>query len=113
MAQAQYEILIPQNPHSPYAGQDIAGTALDHYGQHFSPEDTAAQYGGHLERNRELLVNGERQLCDVVHLQAEDGPYTDSFIKQLAKYIGEVVAMPTITVSKSSKSGINVWTVRT
>lgn len=110
MAQAQYEILIPKS--GPYAGQDIAGVVLDHYGQHFSPEDKAAQSGGHIERNRELLMNGQRELCDVVHLQAEDEPYTDSFIKQLAKYVGEVVESPAITVSKSGKTGVNVWTIR-
>lgn len=107
MASAKYEILIPQT------GRDVAQHALQYV--HSAYQTEAGQNGimAHVDRNREVLVNGQVAPHDVVVLQAEDQPYSDSFVKQLATYIGEVTQQPVTTVSKTGKGGIQVWPIRT
>lgn len=107
MAEAKYEVLIPQT------GRDVAQHAMQYVHNAYQGEAGQDRIMAHVERNREVLVNGQMAPHDVVVLQAEDQPYSDSFVKQLANYIGEVTMQPVTTVSKSGKSGIQVWPIRT
>src|SRR5438874_1219864 len=108
--QARYEVLIPQT------GQDVAQAALQYLGTHFFPDDYDARGDehaiGHIERNRQVLKDGQTMPHDVVVIQAAESPYTDSFIKQLASYVVDVTNVSPITVSKSGKGGIQVWPIR-
>jgi hypothetical protein len=105
MATAQYEILIPQT------GQDIGTHALSYVNQHYKSEEGHAPMG-HLERGREVMMHGQMGVYDALVVTAEDTPYSDSFMKQLAHYIGDVSMTQVITVSKNGKAGINVWPIR-
>ena len=46
----------------------------------------------------------------VVHVIAEDQPFTDSTVKQIAAFVADHM-QENIMVSKAGKSGLNVWTI--
>jgi hypothetical protein len=113
--QAQYEIVIPQGP------KDVAHHTLQYVHQHYSPDaqrgQARPQMMGHIERGREMLLNGQVHPHDVVVIRTEDTPYSDSFVKQTGAYVHDVVhgqqaPKATITVSKSGKGGLQVWPMR-
>lgn len=106
-ATAEYEVLIPVGvAHE----QSVATHALQYAQQYFAPE-SREPIMGHVD-SRQVLINGHIAPHDVLVLKAEDSPYTDSFVKQMASYVADVTGAQTITVSKHGKNGIQVWPVR-
>jgi hypothetical protein len=69
--------------------------------------------GAHVsvEQGRQVYTEQGQENYSVLHVTAEDEPFSDSTVKQVASFVGDALHVPSILVSKSGKSGINVWTI--
>lgn len=97
MAEARYEILIPQG--------GIAQQAMNHL---VSQVKTTT---AHIEQ-RNVSMMGRIAPYEVLVFQAEDEPHTDSQAKSIAAWAGETANVQSILVSKQGKQGIQTWPIR-
>jgi len=97
-SQAKYEIYIPYPSVVSSAAMAYARTELPD--AHIS-----------VEQGRQVYTDQGQENYSVLHVTAEDQPFSDSTVKQLASFVGDTLHVTHILVSKSGKNGINVWTV--
>lgn len=100
MAQAQYEILIPQHP------LNLAPHALSYL------TTQVEAVSAHVETPRQVAMAGETGWYDPLVFIAEENPQTDSHAKQVAAYVGEAANVPSVLVTRHGKQGIQVWPIR-
>lgn len=101
-SQARFEVLIPRSTFL-QGGSDIATTALQHVGDTLKPQLAS------VDRDREVYRDGSISYYDVLTVQVDASPKSDSTIKQLGVYIADVTGVSPIYVSRQDKSGIQVW----
>lgn len=99
MAEARYEIYVPY--------PSIVSSAAMAYAQTELPDAVVST-----ENGRQVYTDNGQENFSVVHVIAEDQPFSDSTIKQIASFVGQHLNVPSIFVSKASKTGINVWTIQ-
>lgn len=99
MAEAQYQIYVPYPSIVSSAAMAYAATEL--------PNAVIST-----ENGRQVYTDTGQENFSIVHVTAEDQPFTDSTIKQIASFVGQHLNVPSIFVSKAGKGGINVWTIQ-
>lgn len=91
MAKAHFTVQIPSEPHG-------LSEATHHYVAH-----------GPLKTEHAHVVQAHPH--HILHLYAEDIPESDSHVKQIAAYVGEIANSPAIFAAKSGKQGTQTWTI--
>lgn len=99
MAEARYEIYIPY--------PSVVSSAAMAYAQTELPNAVVST-----ENGRQVYTDQGQENYSVVHVIAEDQPFTDSTVKQIASFVGDHLNVTSVMVAKSGKSGINVWTIQ-
>lgn len=97
MAEARYEIYVPY--------PSVVSSAAMAYTQTELPKAVVST-----ENGRQVYTDQGQENFSVVHVLAEDAPFTDSTVKQVAAFVAEHLQSD-IFVSKAGKSGVNVWTI--
>lgn len=106
MAEAKYSIMVPKQDN---AGNPINVTdAAYHYLVYQAPIQV---HGAHVDPNKWGHWNGRREEYDLINCYAEDTPESDSYIKQLGAYVGEVANQEVVFVTKTGKQ-VNTWPIR-
>ncbi|HEY5445382.1 MAG TPA: hypothetical protein VIJ87_13120 [Pyrinomonadaceae bacterium] len=97
MAEARYEIYVPY--------PSVVSSAAMAYAKTELPKAVIST-----ENGRQVYTDMGQENFSVVHVIAEDQPFTDSTVKQIAAFVADHM-QENIMVSKAGKSGLNVWTI--
>src|SRR4051794_20453489 len=98
MAEARYEIYVPY--------PSVVSSAAMAYAQTELPQAIVST-----ENGRQVYTDQGQENFSVVHILTEDQPFADSTVKQIASFVGQHLNVNDVMVSKSGKSGINVWRI--
>ena len=96
MAQAKYTIQVPADP------PDLAK-----YTHHVLVNSIKAD-GSYIDPGKQ---SADGVPIDLVVAYAEDEPESDSYIKQLAAYVGDVANVSHILATKEGKQGVTSWPI--
>lgn len=102
MALARYTVVVPKVDHQGNPLRDVA-QAVHHLLSYSSPMQTRHAY----------IDGGKRGAYDhdVVVAHAEEHPKHDSYMKQMAGYIGDVTNHPVIHATKTGQKGMQAWDI--
>lgn len=100
-------MMIPQADN---LGNPLPGLteAAHHYLVHGAPLEV---HGTYVDPGKWGMWENRRERYDLLVTHAEDSPEADSYIKQLAAYIGELANQEIVLVTKQGKQ-LSTWPIR-
>lgn len=104
--QAEYEVLIPRSDNLGNPLKDLGKYAHDYMNQ------AVVLSKAHIDTGRRVFWEGREEPFDALIFIAQDEPKTDSTVKQLAAFLGEVANQDLVLVSKNGKQGVQAWPIK-